>query len=111
MMHVLVVDDSPLMRRYVARTLEMTGMELTIHEAENGKEALRRAAEIRPGVIITDLNMPEMGGQELVAQVRSCPELQRTAVLVLSADRSTARPEQLASAGALAYLTKPVTPE
>ncbi|HZL57371.1 MAG TPA: response regulator [Bryobacteraceae bacterium] len=89
----------------------MTGMDVTIHEAENGREAIGLALRIRPDLIITDLNMPEMNGEELVARVRQTTELKGTPVLVLSADRSPARREQLKRAGAVAYLTKPVTPE
>lgn len=111
MMQVLLVDDSPLMRRYVSRTLEMTGIDVAIHEAENGKQAIERAVNIRPNVIITDLNMPEMSGEELVLHVRNSPDLKDTPVLVLSADRSALRPLELSKAGAVAYLTKPVSPE
>ncbi len=110
-MLVLLVDDSPTMRRYVARTLRMTGMECSIEEAGNGVEAMRIAAEVRPDLIITDLNMPEMSGDELVACVAKDPVLGRTPILVLSSDRSPCRPEQLIHAGAVAYMTKPVSPE
>jgi CheY-like chemotaxis protein len=89
----------------------MTGLDLTIEEAENGRVAMQKARETRPDVIITDLNMPEMSGQELVAWVHAAAELSATRVLVLSADRSDGRLDELAQAGAAAYLTKPVSPE
>jgi two-component system chemotaxis response regulator CheY len=111
MMQILVVDDSPLMRRYVARTLEMTGIEVCIQEAGNGREAIDKATETRPDLIITDLNMPEMNGDELVARVSGDPRLRGTPVLVISADHSAGRPNELIQVGAVAYLTKPVTPE
>ena len=111
MRHVLLVDDSPVMRRYVARTLEMIGMEITVHEAGNGKDAMSKAFEIRPDLIITDLNMPEMSGGELLAAVGRTAELRGTPMIVMSADRSAERPDQMILAGAMAYLTKPVTPE
>jgi two-component system, chemotaxis family, chemotaxis protein CheY len=110
-MEVLLVDDSPLMRRYVARTLQMTGFEIQIHEAANGCEALEKAFGIRPDLIITDLNMPEMSGDELVARIAADPALGGTPVLVLSSDRSAARPGELMHVGAVAYMTKPVSPE
>jgi len=110
-MEVLLVDDSPLMRRYVARTLQMTGFEIQIHEAANGREALEKAFGIRPDLIITDLNMPEMSGDELVARVTADPALGGTPILVLSSDRSVARPGELKRVGAVAYMTKPVSPE
>jgi two-component system chemotaxis response regulator CheY len=111
MKRVLVVDDSPVMRHYVARALKMTGMNLAIHEAENGRVAMEKAFQILPDVIITDLNMPEMSGQELVARVHAAAELSATRVLVLSADRSDGRVGEMTRAGADDYLTKPVTPE
>ena len=43
MMQILLVDDSQLMRKYVARTLQMTGIELSVHEAANGREAIEKA--------------------------------------------------------------------
>jgi two-component system chemotaxis response regulator CheY len=110
-MGVLIVDDSPVMRRYIARTLGMTGIGLRIHEAANGLEAMKTAVEILPDLIITDLNMPGMTGEELVARVAADPCLGRTPILVLSSDRSAARPGELLHAGAVAYLTKPVSPE
>jgi two-component system chemotaxis response regulator CheY len=111
MTRVLVVDDSPVMRHYVARTLQMTGIEMTIDEAGNGAIAIDKALASRPDVIITDLNMPEMSGQELIARVHGAAELQATKVVVLSADCSAGRPDEAMRAGASAYLTKPVTPE
>lgn len=111
MMQVLLVDDSPVMRRYVARTLQMTGIDVVIHEAENGRAAFGKAFEIRPDLIITDLNMPEMCGQELIASIHASPELKGTPVLVISADHYAGRSDELVCAGAVAYMTKPVTPE
>ncbi len=111
MTRVLIVDDSPVMRHYVARTLRMTGMDFSIHEAENGLVAIDKAREIKPEVIITDLTMPEMGGRELIARVHATEGLNATRVIVLSADRSAALSEELMKAGASDYLIKPVSPE
>lgn len=110
-MKILLVDDSPVMRRYVARTLQMTGIEASIHEAGNGVEAMSKAFEVRPDLVITDLNMPEMNGAELVAGMNASAELRDIPVLVLSADRTSVRPDELLRAGAAGYLTKPVTPQ
>jgi two-component system, chemotaxis family, chemotaxis protein CheY len=110
-MQVLVVDDSPAMRHYIVRTLEMTGVRLRIHEAGNGREGIEKASEIHPDLIITDLNMPEMGGEEMVAHIAADEDLCGTPILVLSADHSAGRPDELLQRGATGYLTKPVTPE
>lgn len=111
MIHVLIVDDSSVMRHYIARTLRMTGIDIEIHEAENGREAMCKAVEVRPDLIITDLNMPEMSGEELVLKIHESPELKETPVIVMSAVRYPAKSEELIQAGAMAYMTKPVSPE
>lgn len=111
MIQILLVDDSQLMRRYVARTLEMTGIPLRIHEAADGSAAMDKARAVQPDLIITDLNMPGMSGDELTALIANDPRLHGTPVLVLSADHSANRPEELLHVGAVAYLTKPVAPE
>ena len=110
MIRVLLVDDSPVMRLYVSRALKMIGLEITVYEAENGRDAIGQALRIQPDIIITDLNMPEMSGEELVRRVHANRQLRGTRVLVLSADRSAGRSDELMEAGATAYLTKPVTP-
>src|SRR5579884_1011379 len=99
-MQVLLVDDSKLTRHYVARTLEMTGIDVVIHEAGNGRDAIGKAVEIRPDLIVTDLNMPEMNGLELVSRIHAIPELSGTPMLVLTADRSAGRAEEAIGAGA-----------
>jgi len=111
MTRFLLVDDSSVMRHFVARALRMTGLEISIDEAENGMIAIEKAYKIKPHIIITDLSMPEMSGQELVALVHAAPELRGTRVLVLSADRSDGRFDEMVRAGAVAYLTKPASPE
>lgn len=110
-MTVLLVDDSPVMRRYVARTLEMTGFATTIYEAENGREGMEKALMLLPDLVITDLNMPEMSGAELITGMHASHLLRNIPVLVLTADRSPNRPGELLGGGAAGYLTKPVTPQ
>ena len=111
-MQILLVDDSRLVRRYVARTLEMTGIDdLRIHEAGNGREAMAEVRRSKPDLIITDLNMPEMNGEELIACVAHDPDLRDIPILVLTADREEGKPERLIHEGAVGYLTKPITPE
>jgi two-component system chemotaxis response regulator CheY len=111
MMNVLVVDDSPVMRRFLSRTLEMTGLPLCVHEAENGVDAISKALDIHPDLIITDLIMPEMRGDALTETICRTPELKGIPIVVLSADRSAGRPAELLRAGAAAYITKPISPE
>jgi CheY-like chemotaxis protein len=65
----LVVDDSMLIRHTVCRFLEERG--ITVESATNGQEALQALERIRPDVIITDMQMPKMGGIELITALKS----------------------------------------
>ena len=110
-MQILVVDDSPVMRHYISRTLHMTGLEVEVHEAENGRDALDKVSTLRPDLVITDLNMPEMSGQELIARMQGSQEMKFTPVIVMSALRSPGISDELMHAGVVAFMTKPVSPE
>jgi two-component system chemotaxis response regulator CheY len=71
-MKILVVDDSRAMRRIVSRTIRQAGYEgHEIIEAENGREALERAREQRPDLILSDWHMPEMNGIELLTALNA----------------------------------------
>ena len=73
---VLVVDDEPSVRRAVGRSMRAMDGDLTVHEAENGQEALDVLEEIRrqdgtdPVLIVTDLQMPVMDGWEFIERLR-----------------------------------------
>jgi CheY-like chemotaxis protein len=73
---VLVVDDEPTVRRMVSRSMRALDKELTVHEAENGQEALSILEEIRakgesdPVLIVTDLQMPVMDGWDFIEKLR-----------------------------------------
>ena len=66
---VLVVDDEPVIRAFVARVLTLAGMDVAV--AANGREALRLVADgrVRPAVVVTDIEMPGMTGIELAARL------------------------------------------
>ena len=110
-MRVLVVDDSPAMRHYVARTLAMTGIGMNIDQAANGMEAIEKARAEPPHLIITDLNMPGMTGSELMEQASADERLRHVPFLVVTADSSSQLGEELASPERrFECLTKPVPP-
>ena len=69
MSHVLVVDDSPVDRRLAGRLIEKNAA-ITVDYAAHGKEALTKMAAVAPDVVVTDLQMPEMDGLTLVAEIR-----------------------------------------
>jgi CheY-like chemotaxis protein len=82
----LVVDDSMLVRHTVCRYLEERGFE--VESATNGREALDLLAGIRPDLIVTDMQMPVMGGCELIAALKSSPETAKIPIVVLSGRQS-----------------------
>jgi len=102
---VLVVDDSPAQRHYVADCLARQGFVVTT--AENGKIALEKAQQLAPALIVSDYEMPVMTGFELVHALRRDPELRQIPVIMLTARDSKRDMAQMRAAGASAYLVKP----
>ena len=102
---VLVVDDSPAQRHYVADCLSRQGFEVVT--APDGKVALEKARASRPALVVSDYEMPVMTGFELVHALRRDPELRNIPVIMLTARDSKRDMAQLRAAGAAAYLVKP----
>lgn len=110
--NILVVDDSATVRAVIAKVLGLSGIDLgAVYQAPNGKAALALAREHRVDLILTDINMPEMGGMEMVAKLREDPALSHIPVVVVSTEGSATRVEALREMGVRAYLRKPFTPE
>ncbi len=111
-LNILVVDDSSLTRKAIKRIIEMLGLDLgQIFEAESGKEALKILDETKVDLVLADLNMPKMGGIEMIAHMRDNEATNDIPVVVVSTESSTTRIEGLLANGAKAYLHKPFTPE
>lgn len=110
--NILVVDDSATVRAVIAKVLGLAGIDLgVVYQAANGKEALTAAREHHIDLILTDINMPEMGGMELVAKLQEDPSLAQIPVVVVSTEGSSTRVDTLRELGVRAYLRKPFTPE
>lgn len=101
---VLVVEDNPDMRRFTRHALEQ---EFRVVTAADGSEALDRARALHPDLIVTDVMMPRMDGQQLLAAVRGTPELKETPVIVLSARADDEFRIALLRHGANDYAVKP----
>jgi len=102
---LLVVDDSPAQRHYVEDCLARQGF--TVATAENGRVGLEKARTLRPALIVSDYEMPEMTGFELVHALKRDPETRNIPVIMLTARDSKRDMAQLRAAGASAYLVKP----
>jgi two-component system chemotaxis response regulator CheY len=109
---ILVVDDSLVARKVVRRALSMSGLEIAeVHEAGSGVEALAQLRAHWIDLVVTDVHMPEMTGQELVEAMRADPALADVPVIVVSSDTTDVRRDSMLQLGARDYLTKPFTPE
>ena len=110
--HILIVDDSILMRTALKRTIDMVGIETaSITEAGNGKEAIEALGNNPVDLILTDLNMPEMNGFELIQCLKESTEYANIPVIVITTESSDVRIENLQETGIQDYLHKPFTPE
>jgi len=108
----MIVDDSPVMRSFVRRTLQIAGLEMeSCAEASNGAEALQKLAGAEVDLILTDINMPELDGEGLLRALRVDPELSKIPVVVVSTDSTEQRVDSLMALGARGYVKKPFQPE
>ena len=109
---VLIVDDSPAMRSFVKRVLDLSGFETgTYFEADNGREALELLGKEWVDVILTDINMPVMNGHEFVQALSLNEALRSIPVIVISTDRTEDRVREMIALGAKGYVKKPFQPE
>lgn len=104
---ILVVDDSPSVRLMTERTIESAGWQ--VQAAKNGLDALEKLSAMPelPHMILSDIEMPLMGGYEFVAAVRNDPALRDIPIVIISSRGSTEDRKQALAAGAIDYLTKP----
>jgi len=110
--NVLIVDDSPAMRAFIGRVLDLSGFPVGERlEASNGTEALEVLGGHWIDVILTDLNMPGMDGEQFVRRIEQDDLLRSIPVVVVSTDRTDARVGRLLTLGAKGYVKKPFLPE
>jgi two-component system chemotaxis response regulator CheY len=109
---VLIADDSPVMRSFVRRVIELSGFELAkCFEACNGEEALETLRSEWVDAILTDINMPVVDGEELLRRLAADDLLKSIPAIVISTDATRSRIERLLAIGARGYVTKPFLPE
>lgn len=107
---ILVAEDSPTMRYLIASTIAALG-DYAVIEAGNGFEALRILPREKVDLVITDINMPDINGLELVSFIRQSPNYRTTPLFIISTEGSARDREKGMSLGANAYLVKPFAPE
>ena len=107
---ILVVDDMATMRRIIKGLLEQLGFK-NIDEAEDGKVALQKLKTGNYDFVITDWNMPNMTGLELVQEIRKDPDLKHLPVLMVTAEAKKENVLLAIKAGVNNYIVKPFTAE
>ena len=107
-MTILVVDDSVTMLMSLETTLTMNGFQ--VETAKDGQLALDKLkGGIKPNLILTDINMPNMGGLELIGKVRALPGFRFTPILTLTTESETSKRSEGKRLGATGWLVKPIT--
>jgi two-component system chemotaxis response regulator CheY len=106
---VLVTDDSRVMRQIVIRTLRQAGYDWEVREAADGAEALEAIRADEPDVVLSDWNMPNMNGIDLLNQLRA--EGYATPFGFVTSEGSPEMRATAEAAGALFLIAKPFTPD
>ncbi len=106
---ILTVDDSASMRQMVTFTLTGAGFEVV--EAVDGKDGLAKLAGKKVNMIITDLNMPNMDGIEMVRNIRAMPEYKFIPIILLTTESQDEKKKEGKAAGATGWIVKPFKPE
>jgi len=109
-MKILVVDDFSTMRRIVKNLLRQIGYE-HIEEAEDGAQAYSKLKNGGFGFVVSDWNMPNMDGLDLIKKVRSDPELKDLPILMVTAEAEKEKVITAIQAGVNNYIVKPFTGE
>jgi two-component system chemotaxis response regulator CheY len=110
--NVLIVDDSTSMRAVIRKILLMSGIKMDrCFEAANGREALDVLAESWVDVILSDINMPELNGLEMLDRLKGDNLLKEIPVIMISTEGSEERIEASLQKGAKGFIKKPFVPE
>jgi two-component system chemotaxis response regulator CheY len=110
--NVLIVDDSSSMRAVIKKVITISGFQMDrCLEAGNGKQALEMLADSWVDVIVSDINMPEMNGLELLDQLRRNDTLKEIPVIMITTEGSDERMKEAFARGAKGFIKKPFLPE
>jgi two-component system chemotaxis response regulator CheY len=109
---ILIVDDSATMRALLYRVVGLADLPIgTIHQAANGAEALHVLESHQVDAVFTDINMPIMGGMELLREMAARQEWDDILRIIISTDGSKLRREEARELNVNLYVEKPFRPE
>lgn len=106
---ILIVDDEPDIVEFISYNLKSKGY--LIATAKDGVEAIRKAKDFRPNLILLDIMMPNKDGIETIKELRSLPDFDDTAIIFLTALNDEKYEIEGLKIGADDYITKPIKPE
>lgn len=110
--NILIVDDSPIMRQVIKKTVTLSGIDLgEVYEAGNGEEGLEEARSNWVDLILTDINMPVMDGLTFIQELKSDEVLKSIPIIVISTEGRDDVVQNALEMGASHYITKPFRPE
>jgi two-component system chemotaxis response regulator CheY len=110
-LNTLVVDDSSVMRSIIIKTLKLSGLPLgDISEAKNGEDGLRLLHEQWVDLVLVDIHMPVMDGEEMLTRMRKIEQYESLPVIVVSSESEPLKIERMLKLGAT-FIHKPFTPE
>src|SRR5579863_4819876 len=109
---VLIVDDSAAIRKILQRVLAQTNLPLgKLVEAGDGREALEALKQAKVDLILSDINMPNMDGLQLLGELKSSDQWKDVPVLMISTEGSQAKVMEAVQLGARGFVRKPFTPD
>ncbi len=106
---IMTVDDSASIRQMVSFTLKQAGYDVV--EAVDGEDAMNKLRASGVNMLVTDLNMPNMDGIELIRQVRKEPCYKFMPIIMLTTESQTIKKQEGKAAGATGWIVKPFKPE
>lgn len=109
--NVLIVDDSGVMRSMIRKSLELSGLALgEVHQAGDGREGIAVLDRAWIDLVIVDINMPVMNGEEMVTRMQADPATKSIPTVVVSTEGSETRIARLKERG-VRFIRKPFSPE
>ena len=110
LMDVLIVDDSAAIRKILQRVLRQTDLPLgEIKEAGDGTEAVEILKDRSFGLILSDINMPQMDGLQLLARIKTMEHLKNVPVIMITTEGGQGKVLEAVQLGAMGYVRKPFT--
>ena len=108
---VLVVDDSAMMRKIVIKGIKSCGWDVAITEASDGVEGLEKFTQGTFNLVLSDWNMPNMSGIDMVRAIREKDPEKKVPIIMVTTEGSSDKVKEAVLAGANNYLAKPFTEE